>query len=299
MNRILSVLTLFTLSACLSSCSILKFRSGKKEKTIAIADTTTIKSDTTSLAHTPAIIADTSIAVATPPTTVTPPVPPVPNPMIEQLAPLWKNRLQYQTFSGKAKARFEAADGNGNDFTANFRIRKDSVIWINISALGGLFSARIFVTPDSFFMTIPVKREAHRIALKDAAKILPARVDFFTLQNLVLGEPLRDGAITDAAMSQDTLFIKVEDTAYVQTVLYSSADSAMRRDQLIHRNGAPQATADYRDYESANNRKISKGRTLSITNGGETYRLYLDFTNFTFDEPLEYPFSIPKNYHVE
>jgi len=217
--------------------------------------------------------------------------------LVAQLTPIWEHRLDYKTFSGKARVHFSGPDGN-KEFTAHFRIRKDSVIWVNVT-FAAIPVARIFITQDSFFLLNPNQKEITRLPLSQAAKILPARVDFHSLQNLVLGEPLREGGITSAT---DPAFgsswaIMVEDTAYIQRIVYNKVDSTMRTGQLRTRKpGGPQAIAAYGDYKTINSRSISTERTLNIQNGADAYSLDMNFTKIDFDEPLDYPFNIPKSY---
>ncbi len=186
--------------------------------------------------------------------------------------------------------------GFGNDFAAHFRIRKDSVIWVSVN-LAGIPVARVFVTQDSIFLLDYYHKEAKCVPLSQIAKILPAAVSFESLQNLVLGEPLCNGMITDAKDMGDSLSIKVEDTSYVQNIIYNKKDSAMHYELLnTTKPNGPVATSEYSNYEMINNRKLSTNRVLHVQNNNALYLLEMNFTKMDFDEQLDYPFSIPKNY---
>ena len=215
--------------------------------------------------------------------------------LITILTPIWDSRISYKTFSGKAKIHFSGPD-NDRTFTAHFRIRKDSVIWVNVT-FDALPVARLFITRDSFFLLNTIDQEVTRIPLSQAAKVLPTKVDFTSLQNLVTGEPLQKGTITNAATSADTWTIQVEDSNYIQHVVFSKKDSTMRSGQLRIRDPkGPQAITAYENYEIINNRKISTLRTLNVQKGNETYILEMNFNKAGFDEELDFPFSIPSNY---
>jgi hypothetical protein len=281
----------------LSSCSLLKHKSTSKLKTGG-ADSTIVTNQPphpdTSVITSPTVPRADSIA-ATPPVDSAAIIAKV----IDKVTPIWQKRMDYRTFSGKAKLHFESLEGE-HDFTANFRIRKDSVIWINITAFGGLPAARIFITRDSFFMTIPLQQQAKRLPLSEAAKVLPTRVDFASMQNLLVGEPLRDGTITWAAEAGDSLSLVAEDSAYIQQITYNTADSTIRNGQLDTRTpNGPRAATTYTDYKLASNRRVSMERAVVVQNKDDIYLLQLVFSGITFDEALEYPFSIPKNYKVK
>jgi len=223
------------------------------------------------------------------------------NSLIDTLTPLWHTRLSYTTFSGKAKMKYQGPSDK-QDFTANFRIKKDSVIWIAVTAVGGMVQvARIYVTPDSFFMVNYLQKEAFRMPLSQAAKVLPVAIDFSTLQNLIVGEPLVDkGKITDATSFGGAWSIEVTDVNYVQRIAYNKEDSTMRTGQLrtADPNG-PQAMIQYGNYETNEGKKTSTGRVVNIQNGADQYSLDMNFTRIDFDQPLEYPFSIPDKYTIK
>ncbi len=270
----------------LSSCSFHWRVSRKKAKTIdssaAVANTDTAHTGVTTVPRNDFKAPDTLAAQRE---------------LIGRLTPIWEHRIEYKTFSGKARVHFSGPDGN-KEFTAHFRIRKDSVIWVNVT-FASIPVARILVTQDSFFLLNTTEKEITRLPLTQAAKILPARVDFHSFQNLVVGEPLRDGSITAASEPAfgGAWNIQVEDTAYIQRITYNKTDSTIRTGQLrTHKPDGPQAITAYGDYETISNRRVSTSRTLNIQNGANAYSLDMNFTKADFDEALDYPFNIPKSY---
>ena len=283
MNKIIATGILFMLSIGFSSCSFHWRAAGKKAKSYDAA------SADTSHMHSILPQPDTIAAVRAPDTSA------IAKQLIELLTPIWNARIDYKTFSGKAKVHFTGPD-NDKEFTAHFRIRKDSVIWVNVT-FDAIPVARLLITQDSFFLLNTIDKEVTRIPLSQAAKVLPTKVDFTSLQNLVTGEPLRKGTITDATSFGDSWSIQVEDSSYVQRITYNKADSTIRTGQLRTRDPrGPQAMTAYGNYEIIDSRKVSTSRTLNIQNGNEIYLLDMNFTKADFDQPLDFPFSIPKSY---
>src|SRR5688572_5828609 len=61
-----------------------------------------------------------------------------------------KNTIDFQTFSAKIKVDFEGSDGKKNPpFNAFVRLKKDSILWVNINAALGFDAFRVLITPDS------------------------------------------------------------------------------------------------------------------------------------------------------
>ena len=309
MNKQLPVLLLLvTLTASFTSCSLLKI--GKRGTSKVTDSTVVAKADTMKVVHIDTAKGVTSPVVAP---VVTPtldssatPSAPVPNAapgstnaelstLIERIAPIWTKRLTYKAFSGKAKVHVETPDGD-KDFSAFFRVRKDSVIWVTVN-LAGMSVARVFVTQDSIFMIDYYHKEAKCLPLSQIAKILPAAVDFNSLQNLVLGEPLVNGKVTNARYEGDSLFLRTEDTSYIQNLTYLKADSTIHDEALeTHKPDGPKAFAQYSNYEMVNDRKISADRVLHVLSNGVIYTLEMNFTKMDFDGEQDYPFSIPNKY---
>ncbi len=219
--------------------------------------------------------------------------------LMSDLLPLWMKRMDYNTFSGKAKVSFESPE-NSVDFSANFRIAKDSLVWIHISAIGGLYSvARILVTPDSFFMVNYQQKETTSLALSDASKILPVPVRFSQLQNLFSGDPLINGEVISADEKDSVWSLTTADSSFTQQLTYRKNDSLMQIGHLQSRKiNNTQAMIDYNNYEKSSNRMLSKKRTVHLQNGVNNYTIEMDIVNEEFDKVLDFPFTMPKNFTV-
>jgi hypothetical protein len=221
--------------------------------------------------------------------------------LINNLMPVWQRELKYSSFSGKAKMHYQAR-GQKQEFTAHIRINKNKMIWVNITALGGVVNvARALITPDSIFMVNYLQKEAYRMPVSEANKLLPAPVDFDILQNLIVGNALKkQGKPTDATDFGGTLSLQVEDGNIIQNVSYNKTDSSMRSLQILSKDQkGPTGMIQYGNYDIIDGRNFSGSRVININNNGEPYYLDMNFGNVDFDKALEFPFSIPKNYTVK
>lgn len=221
----------------------------------------------------------------------------VPNTLADLLQPLLHKQWNYNTFSGKAKMRY------GNmEFTANFRVKKGQAIWIAATAFGGMVQvARIYVTPDSVRIVNYLQKEALLMSINQAASLVPVPVDFNSLQNLVVGEPLgTDGTLTNATDFGDTWTAQVEDVNYIRQLTYNKADTSLRMEQLSARNGTgSQGSIRYDEYKYIRNVKYPEHRSLSFQNGSQQYDIDMNFNTVEFDVPVDMPFSVPKGYSVK
>lgn len=286
MNRLFTGMLVILMAISLPSCIILK-KGGKKKKkdnTEKTADRGTI---------------DSAVVAATLPDSIK--VLPDPNgPLIDILASLFDRRINYRTFSGKAKVSMQSADVSA-DFSANIRIAKDSLVWLHVTALGGLYPvAKMLVTRDSFFMVDHTHKQVTMLPLADIGKVLPISVQLWQLQNLLVGEPLSNGKIIAVETKDSAWTLRTQDTSYMQQLSYSKADSNMLTGNLeMLKAGGPRALFTYGKYEMIGSKKLSVSRTVNVQNGINIYNLEMDIVNAEFDKELDYSFSVPKNYTVK
>jgi len=222
--------------------------------------------------------------------------------LISALLPLKERSIAFTTFSGKAKMHYEGG-GDKQDFVANIRMRKDSVIWVSVSALGGLVQvARAMITPDSIRLINYLQREVVAMPAADARKLLPADLDFETLQNLLIGNLPRNGGIpTDATDFGGTWSLQLEDRQYVQQVAYNKTDSTIRSSQVRTRPELPQTALvmQFGNYETVGGQRFAAARALNIITNEGQYYLDMNFNGVAIDEPTDFPFIVPKKYTMK
>lgn len=252
------------------------------------------------------VTVDTTAVAKADTVVVVPPAVPAPPAINEEkkklmadLLPLWNREINFTTFSAKSKTHYEGM-GQKHDFTANIRIQKDKVIWVSVSAF--LVSvARVYITPDSFKLINFLQKEATVMPLSEAQKVLPAPVDFSTLQNLIIGNVLnKNGNPTDATDFGGAFVLQMETPDIQQQATYNKADSNMRSLQMrTTQTDGTTGMIQLGNYKEIQGRRFAENRAVNLTNKGEQYYLDMDFNNVEFDQPIETPFSIPKNYTIK
>lgn len=278
MSRCLAAVVFVVVAMNMTACKIGK-RPTRKEVTIEKKDSTVVAAPAPSVPAMPVIT-------------------PEKRALIDNLMPIWANQISFNTFSGKAKMHYEG-NGQKHEFTANFRIQKDQIIWVSVSAFL-LPVARVYITPDSLQLVNYLNKEAFQMPIADANKLLPAPVDFQILQNFIVGNALKSVAnATDATDFGGTWNLQTEAPGMIQQATYNKADTTMRALQIRTPDNNTQGVIQYGNYGAIAGRKFSDTRAVNLTNNGIQYYLDMNFNNVEFDQPLEFPFSIPKNYKIK
>lgn len=221
--------------------------------------------------------------------------------LIKSIEPVWRKRISYNTFTAKARMEYQG-DGKSYDLVTNIRLVKDSAIWMSVSALGGIIQvARALVTPDSLKAIVYTDKAAYLLPMDKTHDFLPAGIDFYSLQNLIVGNPvIEEGTATDATNFGGTWSIRFETDNYIQQLNYNMLDSSLRTCQLIARDKENLAmTMQCGNYKSVANRSFSDIRRINILNADKQYSLNVNFVNINFDVPVEFNFSIPRNYEIK
>ena len=216
------------------------------------------------------------------------------------LANLSKNHIDYKTFSAKIKVQYEDGKGKQPDVNAFLRMYKDSVIWITIDATFLSIEAfRMLITKDRVVILnrIDKRYEEHPFSyIEDIAQI---PLDFSTLQDLLIGNPLYVGTKVLAFKQTENHLLLSTVGKYFKNLLTLSAgaDNLVERSKLDDLDLSQNRTADltYQEYENTTGVFFSTYRDITVAEKTKV-DIRLNFKQYDFNKDLSFPFSIPKNY---
>ncbi len=97
------------------------------------------------------------------------------------------NYLDYNTLSIKSGIKIEFNNKNYS-LKGNFRLRKDSLIWINLNHASGLPVLRAIITPDSIKYLDKINKKYYSGKYEETAKALKINLNFKSLQSLLTNE---------------------------------------------------------------------------------------------------------------
>lgn len=209
------------------------------------------------------------------------------------------NDIDFDYLSAKAKVDFESPK-NTISGTANFRIRKDSIIWMSLSPGLGIEAARILITKDSVFFLNKIDKEYSLMSFEALSKKFEFDVTFEIIQSVLLGNQIypyeRERVIRNSEMyaysQQHGKFffenyigsktmkleeIHVEDTVSKNTISVNYGDF-----QLVEEEVFP-----FRILANLKHQDKSKG----LTNINVEYK-----QTEIEKKPLKFPFNVPQKY---
>jgi hypothetical protein len=212
---------------------------------------------------------------------------------------MYAHQIDYTTFSAKVKVDYSNQQGHQPNFTAVIHMKKDSIIWIDISGPFGINAFRVIITPDTLRILNELKHtyQARSLSyLKDVAEI---PFDFKTIQNLLVGNLVffdstsitsyKPGASSTALVSAGDVFKNL--------LILANGDNRVMHSKLDDVDPTRNRTADltFDDYVSKGGILFATTRSIGISEKTQV-DIELNFKSFDFNVPLTYPFNIPKKY---
>lgn len=219
--------------------------------------------------------------------------------IIGQILEKLRNReIKFQTFSAKLKLDYTDLNGKSNTATAFIRLQKDSVLWISLTGTLGVEGFRALIKPDSVIVLDKLEKTVTRRSAAYLQEITQLPLDFNALQNLLVGNPVyfsgnivsfknEGNNITALCIGEYFKHLLSIDTVS-NTIGYSKID-----DVDVTRNRT--CFIGYSNYTPAAGSTFSTMRDITVTEKN-SLNVKLEYKQFTFDETLSFPFTIPKNY---
>lgn len=210
-----------------------------------------------------------------------------------------KSFIHYRTASFKAKMKYTGTNHKQN-FTANFRLIKDSCIWVSIQALS-MEVARGYITPERVQAYDRINKNAYNYSFSEIKKLINLDIDFHSLQDIILGNAIAfEGEVylyDNIGLFQE---IGIRDEGYLNKLIYSLTDKKLSQIQLQVFRGsyASSIQALFREYEQVNDRQISTRRIYDIEDSKGKFNLEMDIQNIRLDNEISTPYDVPDNYKL-
>ena len=221
-------------------------------------------------------------------------------PAVDAKLPLIKTiksaQIYFNTFSGKAKAKLDI-DGSDNDVTLNIRIQRDRKIWISITAIAGIEAARVVITPDSIWMINRLQAVYLKKPFSYIAQYAGSQVNYKMLESILIGNAIPE------ALTENSNFQPVNGGMQVMGnlsglvyVLSLGADNKVTQLNLNDQDaGQTLQVTNSAPVPAAGHVMPSE---IDMSSNAKTKKILvnLHYIKQDFDQPLEFPFSIPSRY---
>jgi hypothetical protein len=220
--------------------------------------------------------------------------------MADLLQKLNNKRIEFNTFSAKVKIDYQSQEGNDGG-TAHIRLEKDKTLWVSLTGPLGIEGYRMLVTPDSVTLMNKLNKTVQYRTIEYLQELTDIPFDFKTLQDLIVGNPIfADEKVVSYKETGNQLLVMIVGDVYKHLLSLNASDYTMMHSKLDDVDVTRNRTCDitYTDYETTQGFPFATKREIAVSEKGKL-QLTLDFKQYSFNQPLTFPFSVPKNYKIK
>ena len=218
------------------------------------------------------------------------------------LRELKDNKINFKTFSGKAKVQFEDKNGRQPDANAIIRLEKDSIIWISISSTFlNIEVARILITPDTLIVMNKLEKSVESHPYQYIQQVVQLPLTFPMLQDIIVGNAVLVGdSILSTFISGNSMMIETGDTFFKNLLTISTGNHLLANSKITDNSPGRSRTAslEYSDYSPLDRHWFATYRALKVDKPANI-DLRISFKEFEFNNELSFPFSVPGNYKTK
>lgn len=217
------------------------------------------------------------------------------------LQKVWNKRIDYKTFNAKVKAEYYGQEQNQN-FTVYLSIVKDSIIYLQLKGFMGIVGLQARITRDSVIVVQKVEdKHIKKRSISYLQEVSQIPFDFYTVQDLLIGNPVFvSNDLASYKQSNGQLLALVMGDVFKHLITINEADLSVLHSKLDDKDPLRNRTCDitYSGYTNNNGLNFSTYRNISVAEKAKL-DINLEFKEYSFNEPLKYVFSIPKNYKIK
>lgn len=208
----------------------------------------------------------------------------------EQLA------LDFQTVNIRSSAKYR--DGKQSQtVSADIRIKKDEIIWINLKFLG-FPAAKAYITPTRLSYYEKINNTYFDGDFELISNWLGTPLDFQKVQNILLGKPIEKlTKSNEIASTENNLYQVVLENNEPVTITYLfEPQNFLLRETLVTQKSENQSLqVSYPNYQITDTKYVPEQIAIIATQKQPVY-ITINYKNIIFNEDLSYPFDIPEGY---
>ncbi len=209
-----------------------------------------------------------------------------------------KADITAQTVIAKIKVKYITAKKTQN-ITAKLRLKKDSVIWISLTAVGGIPVAKILIKPQHVLYYEKLNKTYFDGDFSLLNKWLKTDLDFSKIQNMLFAQPIYNLKAVKfiQAVSDNSYQLKAKKkTDNNRAVYWFNPVHFKLNKQAFYKNKRESLTFIYGGFDTSTANRYPNKMQVIAQSKKERVKINLTYRSLKFDLPLRFPFRIPKNY---
>lgn len=228
--------------------------------------------------------------------------------LFEQLK---KHELKFDYLSIKFSADIEM-EKKSNSFSGTLRIRKDSAVWMSVSAIG-LEAFRILITHDSIKMLNRLDNTYYAESFSFLNKLMSTNIDFDMLQALLTGNDfsLYQGDVFKASIENKQYKLSTVGRGKLKKFIANSEDSLrllmqdiwldpetfkISKIMLKEIKENRKLEVEYSEFQMIDSMKVASKMKFDFSNLNQKINLFMNLNKVSRVNSLEFPYTVSSKY---
>jgi len=206
---------------------------------------------------------------------------------------------QFDYFSAKAKFRFD--DGKKSvSATANFRIKKDSIIWLSISPGLGIEVARVLIDTANVYVLDKINKQYYEYTFGQLSNEYDFDFNFQMIQSVILGNLIEPYKKQRVEKTDNYFFYTASKGAYSFQNFIGAKSMKLEKVQVYDEGTKNTISVNYSDFILVND-QIFPNEIFAVidyeSSQKENTEIYISYNKMEIkSSPLSFPYSVSSKY---
>ena len=210
------------------------------------------------------------------------------------------NEIDFEYFSAKSKLYFK---DNKYDVKvkATIRIKKDSLIWMNFTAVG-ISGGRCLISRDSVTLLNILQKEYYVFSYQDLSDKFNYEMDFDVIQAVILGNmPMKITSDDKVSKTEDFYEVLLPNDPYLLECKVNTKTMKLESVDISQENSNNNAQINYSNFQLVNEHAFAYNALVNliykVNNDDISTTIKVDYIKAQIEEKeLKFPFNVPKKY---
>ncbi len=200
-----------------------------------------------------------------------------------------------------AKAKFSFDDGKKSvSATANFRIKKDSIIWISVSPGLGIEVARVLIDNDNIYVIDKLNKHYYEYTFQELSIEYDFDFNFQMIQSVILGNLVEPYQKQRVERMDNYFTYTASKGVYLYQNYIGASTMKLEKVQVFDEDTRNTISVNYSDFILVNSQIFPNEISAVIdydANNKPNTEVEISFSRMAIEDgPIGFPFSVPNKY---
>ena len=205
---------------------------------------------------------------------------------------------EFEYLSAKAKFKFKDKKKSVNA-TANFRIKKDSIIWISASMLG-IEGARVLIDSSTVRIIDRLKKEYYEYTFEELSTMYDFDFNFQMIQSVILGNLIEPYKKQRVEKSDRYFFYTASRGVYLFENFIGAKSMKLEKVQVFDESSKNSISVNYSDFILVDGEIFPNEISALIDYEAErksNTEIKISYSKLVIEKgPISFPYSVPSRY---